>query len=287
MVGGYEKKQINTQAKRDLVEKLRLERIFMPEVRSLFSRMREDFKVQVAATGSAPPASNYSASWQGALDKHYKRVQKAFSGTVKEFNEKSLIGFEIKQEELTQEEEDQLEELLLLALLLYRNERTVEQEAFITKTNDKQMQEAIAQARQTLEEQELPTDNRSIAATAAVILARKFKGRTEGIITLETQAPAEATKLFEARTVAGIAPSVEVAPLDQVLRPIEAELFKTWRTIGDKRVRGAHRAANFQKVPIDDSFIVGGQMLLYPGDTSMGATISNVAGCRCSAVYSQ
>jgi len=273
MVLDYEKKQINTQAKRDLVQKLKLERTFRPEVNSLFARMREDFRVNVAATGQALQAREFSTAWQDLLKKHYSRVQKSFLGTVKDFNKKSLIGYQRKQDELTQEEEDNLEELLLLALLGYRNNRAPEQESHITQTNDKQMREAISEARQVQIEQEGPTDNRTIATVAAVILARKFKGRVEGIITLETQAPAEATKLFEARTIAGLEP--EPTPLERIRRPTPSRLNKTWRTMGDSLVRDAHRAANFQKVPIDEPFVVKGQLLMIPGDNSMGATIDN------------
>lgn len=284
MSGHYEKKQINTQAKRDLVQKLRLEKTFRPEVSSLFARMREDFRISVAATGQAPSANKFSASWQALLVKHYKRVQKSFTGTVKDFNEKSLIGYEKKQDELTQEEESALEEMFLLALLGYRDNRSEEQEAHITRTNEKNMQQAILEARQV---QEGPTDNRTIAAVASAILARKFNGRVDGIITLETQAPAEATKLFEARTMVGLPPTPEVVPVDQVFRPMEAVLMKTWRTIGDKVVRDAHKAANFQKVQAEDPFIVMGQMLMYPGDNGMGASISNTINCRCSSVFSK
>lgn len=287
MILNYEQKQINTQAKRDLVQKLRLEKTFRPEVNSLFARMREDFRISVAATGQAPQASKFSASWQALLVKHYKRVQKSFTGTVKDFNEKSLIGYEKKQDELTQEEEDNLEELFLLALLGYRDNRSEEQEAHISRTNDKQMFEAISQARQLQEEQGKPTDNRTIAAVASAILARKFKGRVEGIITLETQAPAEATKLFEARTMVGLPPTPEVVPVDQVFRPREAELMKVWRTIGDSKVRDSHRAANFQRVPANEPFIVGGHQLMFPGDNSLGAPIELTINCRCSVVYAK
>ncbi len=274
----YEKKEINTQAKRDLVEKLKLERTFRPEVKSLFARMRDDFRISVAATGTAPQASKYSASWQAALIKHYKRVQKKFTGTVKDFNEKSFVGYQVKQDELTQEEEDALNELFLLALLGYRDNRSEEQETFISKTNEKNMQESLMAARQALEEEGEVVTNRTLAAAASVILARKLNGRVDGIVTLETQAPAESTKLFEARTMVGLPPTPEVVPVDQIFRPREAELMKTWRTIGDKKVRNSHRSANFQKVPATDPFIVKGQMLMHPGDSSMGATIDNIAG---------
>ena len=61
-----------------------------------------------------------------------------------------------------------------------------------------------------------------------------------------------------------------------------------WVTQGDDLVRVApgsgHRGADSQVVIIGAAFLVGGQQLLYPGDTTLGATLDNVAGCRCNAI---
>lgn len=245
MLNSFEKKQINTQAKIDLQKKLKLERTFKPEIKSIFAQMNKDFKIHVAATGQAPSAIDYQSAWEALLYKHYARVQNAFLGSVK------LKLFE---------------ELLNLALSGYRKLRAKVQSLFIKKTNDKDMVDSVSQAMQSLIEQELPTDNKSVADSASVILKRKTNKRVTAIKTLETQAPAESTKLFEVRTLAGLRPT-DTSPVD---------VFKTWRTIGDIKVRTAHKNANFQTVPLNEPFIVKGQMLMYPGDTSLGATIDNV-----------
>lgn len=54
--------------------------------------------------------------------------------------------------------------------------------------------------------------------------------------------------------------------------------------MGDSRVRPAHIDADSEQVPVDAPFQVGGEFLMYPGDTSLGATPGNVINCRCSAV---
>lgn len=259
-----EKKAMRNQAQKDLVQKLKLERTFKPELRSLFSRMTKDFRVNVAVNGVAPKASEYSNAWQDLLRKHYNRVQQAFLGNVER---------QLKQ--LTPDQTD----LLQLALLEYRNNRAVAQESFITTTNDNYMFLALQEARQALEEQEEEITNRTLAAVASVILARKQKGRIEGIATLETQAPAESTKLFEARAISGMSPSPTTAPIDQVLRPVEdAGLTKTWVTMADRLVRTSpfsHVAANGQTVNIDEPYIVSGEQLNYPSDNSLGASVGN------------
>ena len=247
MISFLEKKEINTQAKIDLQKKLKLEKTFKSEIRSLFAQMNKDFKVHVAATGQAPHASDYQTAWEAALNKHYARVQNEFLGTV------DLKIFEA---------------LLQLTLSGYRKLRAKVQSLFIKKTNDKDMIDSVSKAMQSLIEQELPADNKSVADSASTILKRKTNGRVSNIATLETQAPAESTKLFEVRTLAGLRPT-DTSPID---------VFKTWRTMGDLLVRDPHKLANFQTKPLNEPFIVKGQMLMYPGDTSLGATIDNVAG---------
>jgi len=60
-----------------------------------------------------------------------------------------------------------------------------------------------------------------------------------------------------------------------------------WRSRKDSRVRAWHLAASGQRVPYDEPFTVDNakgtsEKLLYPGDTSLGASASNVILCRCS-----
>ena len=59
---------------------------------------------------------------------------------------------------------------------------------------------------------------------------------------------------------------------------------KIWLTMGDDEVRPSHALADYQKVNINDFFIVDNEKLLYPKDMSNGATIKNTAGCRCVSI---
>ena len=58
---------------------------------------------------------------------------------------------------------------------------------------------------------------------------------------------------------------------------------KEWVAIQDERTRITHAYAAGQKVPLEASFLVGGEKLKYPGDPmgSPGETIN----CRCAVVY--
>lgn len=65
---------------------------------------------------------------------------------------------------------------------------------------------------------------------------------------------------------------------------------KSWYTTLDERTRRGergydHAQAHMQTVPISDPFVVSGEMLNYPGDTSLGASAGNVVSCRCVPLY--
>lgn len=57
---------------------------------------------------------------------------------------------------------------------------------------------------------------------------------------------------------------------------------KQWVCAMTQNSRKAHKKANGQIVSIDEPFIVGGEKLMHPGDSSMGASAENVINCRCT-----
>ena len=62
------------------------------------------------------------------------------------------------------------------------------------------------------------------------------------------------------------------------------KVYKKWVATKDSRTRDAHVKANGQIVPQDEPFIVGGEKMMYPGDSSLGASAENVINCRCTMV---
>ncbi|RYM02791.1 hypothetical protein EWH99_10675 [Sporolactobacillus sp. THM7-7] len=56
---------------------------------------------------------------------------------------------------------------------------------------------------------------------------------------------------------------------------------KTWHSTHDSRTRHTHVEADGQTVRFEDPFIVDGQELMFPGDSSRGASAKNVIQCRC------
>ena len=60
---------------------------------------------------------------------------------------------------------------------------------------------------------------------------------------------------------------------------------KRWITMRDKKVRETHKEVDGQIKAIGDLFYVGGSLMGYPRDGSLGASSSEIVGCRCSIQY--
>ena len=65
---------------------------------------------------------------------------------------------------------------------------------------------------------------------------------------------------------------------DGTLQP--DDVFQTWHTAKNERVRGSHRAMHRQQRPVGEPFMSGlGNLLMRPGDSS--APAADVINCRC------
>lgn len=119
---------------------------------------------------------------------------------------------------------------------------------------------------------------------ASRILGRKLQGRTSSIIVTETQTPAESAKATEAQVLSGFPPSI-TTPTRRV-----TGVLKEWVSVGDSVVRVGtfdHLAADGQRRDMNEPFVVSGQQLNHPGDSSLGASAGNIINCRCSSVYDE
>lgn len=64
------------------------------------------------------------------------------------------------------------------------------------------------------------------------------------------------------------------------------EMIREWLATHDARTRHAHGMADGQRVAVDEPFTVGGEKLMFPGDTSHGASGWNIYNCRCTVAIS-
>jgi hypothetical protein len=221
---------------------------------------------EIAQTGQVVDLqSEFGAELEEILFKHYESVVNRFTLDVDD---------QIKVREAD----------VSIVVSEFMRVRSVEQARAITATSQKNAAEALALARAEQAAAEVALTELEIATNSGAIFRRKLDGRTTGIVMLETQAPAEASKLTRVEILIGEEPSLSGGPA----RPSE-RATKEWVNLGDSRVRAGDSGFDHlfaaQQVPINMPFNVSGEQLMFPGDTSRGATLGNVVNCRCSAVY--
>lgn len=62
---------------------------------------------------------------------------------------------------------------------------------------------------------------------------------------------------------------------------------KTWITEGDKKVRKTHKEVDMKEIQIDEYFLVGDSLMMYPHDNiTFDIDAKEVVNCRCSVAYS-
>ncbi len=67
----------------------------------------------------------------------------------------------------------------------------------------------------------------------------------------------------------------------------ESAVLKEWDSAGDNHVRYSHRKLDGTRVGLNEPFIspYSQAPMMFPGDSSMGATAGDVVGCRCRVKY--
>lgn len=252
------------RAKRELALKLVLEDRFKTEVRSYFKTIVNDFRGFYTSTGMVIENSSFRDDTKEMIKKQYRRVSRHFKNDMRDSDKKaSSIGMETKKV-------SEINEAVDIEIAMFIAKEAPARGVMIDNTTKKNMEASVSVAVQGAIDEGQSLNNVVIASVAADLLTEKFKGREEAISMSETQFPAERTKIIEA-SVVGIS--------------LLLLLKKQWSSILDSKTRARHAVADGQTVPINDPFVVAGELLKYPSDTSLGASAANVVRCRCSSQY--
>lgn len=242
--------------RRQVKLKMKLERTFKREISKVFNFMLMDFKLSVFKN-TLFNVYDYQGLWRDLLKKHYSRVQRNFVN----LDGKKII--------------DSIDEQnIKLALDTWADEMSDKVSSEITRTSLDDVRIAMIQAQENSEER---LTQMELALAAAILLKRRFNGRKNTIATTETNGTAENAKLTEKKVKGTI--------ITERIRDKKVPI-KTWHNVGDKRVREAHIRAEGQTMLLDTPFSVGGELMMYPSDRSMGASIGNIINCRCTLSYS-
>jgi len=277
----------NRRARRNLALKLSLEKTFLPEIRRYFNRIAREISIQVAEGGRPSLDTEISNQTVELLSVQYRRVARAFQNEMRLFlSEKSTIGaFEIKQEE----QDEKNTEAVAMAVGVFIGIQSRERSSVINQTTQSEIEQVTTE---TVAE-ELAAGNPITGAVFATVLAnklrQKFSSRFNTIALTETQFSSEKVKQIEA---AIIGRADDVSPTSAGASELitgrvrgEPSTTKEWAAILDQVTRIAHVIADGQKRPINDPFNVDSELLMEPGDPSLGASAGNLINCRCSALY--
>lgn len=253
----------------ETAKKIKREAAISPSIKAIFNQIVKASGDLYAATGVILNADQFIPAWKSLLERHYRITGNQFIGEA--FDIMPSPAFKA---------------VLSSAILDWSDKHSIRQANFITQTNNEDIAKAFSRANQTIDE--IATVPPGIARNQAVSrlgqrnLAGQFKSRVPTIAQTETQAAAETAKSLEAKVSSG----KQVIPNQPNVVDESKRIVKKWIAVIDKRTRHNHAAANGQEVNEEDPFNVGGEKLMYPGDSSLGASLANIIMCRCNAIYS-
>lgn len=280
-----EREFIKQERMRIFLMKVELEKTIMRDLKSYFAKQRRRVK-----------RGDGIESMQPVLQRHYERIIR------------KLIHKNVKQEDRIERD-----------VKIFLDNRANMRSNITDNTSQRDLENSINEARERLaEEGNANPSERELLIVASAIFARKGRGRISSIANTETQETTEgarrvittsvhsdledvimsrdkqaAEKLYEKSkdyTTYKIKEKIDTGDI-AILITILLMAKKEWQTMEDKLVRRPpkspfdHVAANKQRVGINEPFIVSGELLMYPGDSSMGASKGNVINCRCVSVY--
>ena len=281
----------NRQGALELADKMKLEARMAPEMRRFFRRLANDLEASILLTGGVQHTARYERSLEALLLTQYERTEVKFGNGL--------------TDQLAEQEEDTVMWLVLLAIgrvlglqskaevLAYIRAKTGERDAEfidinapkdagnIGRTNNRHLQAAVATAGVVLTER---LEREPTRAELAKESKRQFLstsiGRSNTIAATTTQRAAEGMKDINRQVFLGYRNGMESVQLQIPQNPGN----EVWVSLGDSIVRIAHILADGQ-LKQNGTFTVKGQLLKYPGDDSLGATLDNLINCRCSSIF--
>lgn len=269
----------NKRARRNLTLKLALEKTFSRELVSYFNEIRKDVVSFYTATGLLINADMYQIKTETLLERHYKRVIRNFIDEGKYSYRKSLEakGIEYKQEQ--QKEDEKIKATSVLIALAFV-ETVIQRRALqLIETTSDNIKDTAKRASEKAKE-----SGTKVGDEVDNGLNRAFKGRQVMIATTETQFMAERAKNIEASVISRNG-DVDPSSINDGIVVGSPNVKKEWAAILDEKTRFSHASADGQVQGLNEPYIVNGEYLMYPGDTSMGASLENIINCRCSSLY--
>ncbi len=250
-------KQQRREATRQLKLKLKLEKQLGSKMRGFFSRQNGLVRDVFDETGLTMNANLLQPDLELILKEHYRKTAEKFYPLV-------VNDINLQLEDAGEKPVEESDPQLLAALAFFISTNVNQSSAKITETSNNEIIGAIA-------------DHDDIDGAYSQ-LQKRNKPRATTIAATETQKASEGSKQMASDEMAQ---AVGTATGGRVV----LRTFKSWLTRMDKKVRSAHDAALFQRVLADVPYLVGGELLMFPGDIELGASPWNTVNCRCVSLF--
>ncbi len=269
---------IITSEKEDLALKLPIEAALAVAFGKLFRRIAKDFKTVFSVTGETLDASVYDPEVVAILRPAYRRAGRT-AGKGLRANKMTTLSFPADNEKETNEAID-------MGLLRFSEDEPEASASIIADTTNRQLRDFVLQAIISGALAGVALGNDAIATMASRNFINRSRSRSRFIAMRETLNAVEGARLIEINGLIEADAEIKAETKQNNSKPLSAALFREWIARVDdwENVRPTHKAAHGRKVSgTGTPFQVGGSLLMYPGDTSLGATMEEVAGCRCFA----
>lgn len=193
---------------------------------------------------------------RSALVEHYGIV---FDSFIDDYRDQHLVTMAPLQEAL-----------LAIEVKGLIDERASKQSGIISGTIDKMRLKVNEEVRRLN-----PKPNNPVRVSNNMMYSNLLR-KVNTIVCYETQWAAETARFAEIVYLTG---------LSGITIKANKPVTKRWDAMGDDKMRRWHADADSQVVRMEEPFTVNGELLMRPGDTSLGATPSNIINCRCSVTY--
>ncbi|GAF75877.1 unnamed protein product, partial [marine sediment metagenome] len=260
----------------DMVWKLSIEAGLIVLLNRLFKQIGKDYKTVYSITGQVLDAALYAPELVGILRTGYRKGGKTAG---KELRAKVNVVYPEKNEPEVTNKID-------FNLANFAEKEPVERSNFITQTTNEKLNKWTLQTIIGSALAGVTATNEQIADKVSKKFVKQSGARSKQIAITETLNSVEGARLIEANTLIeeGAEVKPEVKPEDTAPKSLLGALIRMWQSRKDDRVRPTHVKADGQTVKgTTEPFTVGDSLLMYPGDTSLGADMAEIIGCRCFA----
>lgn len=279
-------RQLQAAEREQLAKKLALENAFTPTMRRTINKMADDFAATYAASGIIISAKVFAKDFEKELTAHYEKVTSKFTAFINvkldgdiatDGVARAFSKYAAKRGQSLTDAKKTVEHRQKENIDKFIKANVKASTKVITATNNREFKKAVERAADKVISAGLPVTHETIGAELAPTFKASNGYRAEIISQVETQKAAEGGK---AEAAAGIDDTINGGA--NGYKPV---FLKEWITVGDDKVRPAHADADGQTVEVDEPYTVGGELLMYPADESLGASAENTINCRCSSQY--